>query len=164
MRLRIFLDAKYMEIVARAALAIADSLPGAAVSARRRKGVRMYIVSASSVQWDLLFPQHGPGPKHERDVSLLPWQSRITTRHPERFIRGLIHSDGSRFIANQVSLGHAYQYARYCFGNKSADIIEEFCRHLDLLDIAWTMPRSDVVQVARKEAVAALDQFVGPKR
>lgn len=122
MRLRVFLDSKYMGIVVRAALAIADSLPGATVSARRRKGVRMYIVSASSIQWGVLFPQHGPGPKHARDVSLRSWQSRITASHPEAFVRGLIHSDGSRFIATQVSRGHTYRYPRYCFGNKSVDI------------------------------------------
>ena len=44
------------------------------------------------------FPQHGPGRKHERKIELVEWQRVLTRRYPEAFIRGLIHSDGSRCI------------------------------------------------------------------
>ncbi|MFI9836970.1 helix-turn-helix domain-containing protein [Nonomuraea sp. NPDC051941] len=43
-----------------------------------------------------LFPQHGPGKKHERPIVLEPWQREIVSAHPGRFVRGLIHSDGWR--------------------------------------------------------------------
>jgi len=38
--------------------------------------------------WPCLFPQHGPGRKHERKIELAPWQEAIVDREPEQFIRG----------------------------------------------------------------------------
>ncbi len=43
-----------------------------------------------------MFPQDGPGKKHERPIALEPWQQEIVDAHPWEFIRGLIHSDGCR--------------------------------------------------------------------
>ena len=34
---------------------------------------------------------------------------------------------------------------------------------LDQLGIAWRLPKHNTVSVARREAVAALDEFIGPK-
>jgi hypothetical protein len=34
---------------------------------------------------------------------------------------------------------------------------------LDRLAVAWRFSRPDVISVARREAVARLDEFVGPK-
>jgi hypothetical protein len=34
---------------------------------------------------------------------------------------------------------------------------------LDLLEIPWRMPRRNALSVARREAVEALDRFIGPK-
>jgi hypothetical protein len=45
-----------------------------------------------------LLPQHGAGTKHERSIKLAAWQLQITRTHPEQLIRGLIHSDGCRFV------------------------------------------------------------------
>lgn len=39
---------------------------------------------------DCLFPQHGPGKKHERPIVLEPWQQEIVDAHPWEFVRGLI--------------------------------------------------------------------------
>jgi hypothetical protein len=52
----------------------------------------------------------------------------------------------------------------YWFSNRSSQILQMFCEHLDLLGIPWTMPRSNGVQVARSRGVALLDEFVGPKQ
>ncbi len=49
------------------------------------------------------------------------------------------------------------------FSNKSLDIIGILTGALDLLGIPWRRPRWDMVAVSRKEGVAALDRFVGPK-
>jgi hypothetical protein len=38
-----------------------------------------------------------------------------------------------------------------------------FCEHLDQLGVRWTMTAFDQAQIARKESVALLDSFVGPK-
>ena len=50
--------------------------------------------------WPCLFPQHGPGRKHERPIVLEAWQrARSSSAHPADFLRGLFHSDGCR-VAN----------------------------------------------------------------
>jgi hypothetical protein len=45
----------------------------------------------------------------------------------------------------------------------SGDIRGIFTDALDLLGIAWRQNRFNSISVARAEAVAALDEFVGPK-
>jgi hypothetical protein len=92
------------------------------------------------------------------------WQQRITTRHPDAFIRGLIHSDGCRYRAVIRSRGREYVYTRYSFSNRSEDIKGLFCTHLDQLGIHWTRPNDQQIAVATRAGVAALDAFVGPKR
>lgn len=54
------------------------------------------VVQAHWKHWPCLFPQHGPGRKHEREIRLAARQREIVERHPEAFLRGLFHSDGSR--------------------------------------------------------------------
>ena len=56
-----------------------------------------------------------------------------------------------------------YEYPRYFFSNKSLDILALCCGALHRLGIAYRRPRWDQVSVARREAVAALDVWVGPK-
>lgn len=124
-------------------------------------------VVASSKHWPCLFPQHGPGTKHTRTITLELWQQDIVSEYTEPFLRGLFHSDGCR-VTNRVTRRFAgktrqYEYPRYFFTNRSQDILD-LCGHaLDHLDIAWRYSRPHVISVARRDAVAALDEFVGPK-
>lgn len=53
-------------------------------------------VTSYSKHWPCLFPQHGPGKKHERPIVLARWQREIVDAHPWEFVRGLVHSDGCR--------------------------------------------------------------------
>ena len=46
---------------------------------------------------------------------------------------------------------------------ESADIVALCTWALDLLGVAWRLPRHNMVSVARREAVALLDTHVGPK-
>ena len=55
-------------------------------------------VSSYSKHWICMFPQHGPGRKHERPIVLADWQRRIVDRFPAPFVRGLVHSDGCRVL------------------------------------------------------------------
>jgi hypothetical protein len=87
----------------------------------------------------------------------------LTHRDPRWLIRGLMHSDGSRYVARQRAHGRIYAYPRYDFCNRSDDIKAILCEHLDLLGLSWSRPNAWKVQVARREAVARLDAFVGPK-
>jgi hypothetical protein len=47
--------------------------------------------------WPCLFPQHGPGKKHDRPIVLDEWQRQLADRWADQPLRGLIHSDGCRF-------------------------------------------------------------------
>jgi hypothetical protein len=121
--------------------------------------------------WPFLFPQHGPGKKHERRIALEPWQQAIVDAHPWEFIRGLLHSDGCR-ITNwtEKTVGgerKRYEYPRYFFTNKSDDIRKLFTDTLDKVGVEWTtLARgSDPfnISIARKASVALLDAHVGAK-
>lgn len=97
-------------------------------------------------------------------IVLADWQQQIVDDHHEEFLRGLIHSDGCRHINRVWRNGKAYEYSRYNFTNVSADIRALFCASCDALGIRWTRMNARNISVARREAVAALDEFVGPKR
>lgn len=113
-----------------------------------------------SQHWPCLFPQHGPGRKHDRTIELTDWQQRIVSAEPRALLRGLIHSDGCRVVANDRGV----RSVRYHFSNRSEDIKAIFCATLDQLDILWTRPCEQQIAVYRKGAVAQLDTFIGPKR
>ncbi|HXA57831.1 MAG TPA: transcriptional regulator, partial [Streptosporangiaceae bacterium] len=117
--------------------------------------------------WPCLFPQHGPGKKHNRKIELAPWQQQIVDLHPEQLIRGLIHSDGCRLtnrVRRQLPSGDRwYEYPRYLFVNQSTDILRLYGEALDRLGIAWRYSKPNTISVAKREAVARLDEFVGPK-
>jgi hypothetical protein len=160
-RLEITLDEKYPGIVAECAEAFAALLPEQRVTVSSNHGRgRFVIVRSYSKSWPCLFPQHGPGRKHERQIALEPWQERIVDAQPELFVRGLIHSDGCR-VLNRVN-GKAYP--RYHFTQVSDDIRRLFCRSLQRLGIDYTWNDARNVSIARRPSVARLDEFVGPKR
>jgi hypothetical protein len=139
----------------------------ATVFHRRRPGVRCVNVEANTVHWACVLPQHGPGAKHTRPIVLADWQQELVRMDPRPLIRGLIHSDGcrgmnwtERTVAGEIK---RYTYPRYQFSNESADIKLIFTDALDQLGIAWRVMNRTTISVARREAVAALDGFVGPK-
>jgi hypothetical protein len=90
---------------------------------------------------------------------LASWQETIVEQHPNALIRGLIHSDGCRVL--NKSMGRVY--VRYMFVNASNDIRTIFCAACDQLGIRWTHPKERTISVARRESVALMDTFVGPK-
>jgi hypothetical protein len=124
-------------------------------------------VECTTKRWLHLFPQHGPGRKHERPIVLEPWQADLVSADPRPLIRGLLHSDGCR-VTNWTErrVGGTikrYEYPRYLFSNRSADIRGIFTTALDQLGIAWRANGPWSISVARRAAVAHLDTFVGPK-
>jgi hypothetical protein len=124
-------------------------------------------IESCSRHWLHLFPQHGRGRKHERPIVLEPWQAELVAADPRPLIRGLLHSDGCR-VTNwtEKRVGDTvkrYEYPRYLFSNRSDDIRAIFTDALDQLGIAWRQNNRWSVSIARRDAVAALDLFVGPK-
>jgi hypothetical protein len=159
-KLRITLDSRYPGIIRECASAMAGVLPNA-VAVQRRAGCSE--VYSHSKRWICLFPQHGPGRKHEREIVLAEGQRQIAEGQPRRLLRGLIHSDGCRFTNPVRHQGKLYRYSRYQFTNRSADIRRIFCEACDRLGIEWRQMNPRNISVARRASVARLDEFVGPK-
>jgi hypothetical protein len=139
--------------------------PASSITKIQRAGC--FELVSYSKHWPCLFPQHGPGPKHHREIKLEPWQQEIVISHPGDFARGLFHSDGCRLV-NRVRRrlpggDRWYEYPRYLFVNMSPDIHRLCGEALDRLDVAWRFSKPTTISVARREAVARLDEFVGPK-
>ncbi|MFI6447017.1 hypothetical protein [Kitasatospora sp. NPDC050543] len=130
-----------------------------------------HYVKVYSKHLPCIFPQHGPGRKHERAISLIEWQQEIVDAHPWGLLRGLIHSDGCRIInwASRTVDGvvQRREYPRYFFTNTSADIIGIFTATLDAVGVQWkAVTRSSGavnVSIARKDSVALMDAHIGPK-
>ena len=128
-----------------------------------RLGEGCIYVSSYSKHWPCLFPQHGPGRKHERPIELAPWQQAVVSAHPRELLRGLIHSDGCRVINHIAGRGKIYSYPRYFFSNRSRDILGIFGDTCDALGIEWRYNLPWSISVAKRASVAMLDEFVGPK-
>lgn len=157
--LRFSLDARYPAIIDECAAAIRQVAPTNRVgSVSRTTWIEVYCWSKG---WPCLFPQHGPGKKHERSIALTDWQRKLVGRWPHQLLRGLIQSDGCRF---QNTGRGGWICPRYSFANKSADIRAIFCGACDQLGLRWTTSDTRTIYVSRKADVAILDRFVGPKR
>lgn len=124
-------------------------------------------VASNTQHWLCLFPQHGPGKKHDRPITLDPWQQDIVTAHPWGLLRGLIHSDGCRttnWTTRVVSgVRKRYEYPRYFFTNKSDDIRRLYTDTLDTLGVEWKQANAWNISVARRASVALMDAHIGPK-
>src|SRR3954451_11075389 len=127
--LRITLDERYSVIIQECETAMALVMPANKISLQSPSGERCVQVRSFSKHWPCLFPQHGPGPKHERRIELAPWQREVCDRYTWRFLRGLVHSDGSRFMNTIRHPQKTYAYPRYNFTNHSDDIRRVFCEH-----------------------------------
>jgi hypothetical protein len=161
--LRIYLDRSYPGIVHGCAEAMQQVVPLNKVSVYHDPTAFMDRVQSYSKQWTCLIPQHGPGLKHLRRIELTDWQRAITHRHPEPLLRGLIHSDGCRGTNTIKHPKKTYRYPRYQFSNRSDDVKGIFCEHLDLVGVDWRVMNRWTISVARRESVALLDEFIGPK-
>jgi hypothetical protein len=160
-RLGITLDARYPGIVDEVRQAMAAVLAPNPATIRRVRHTAAVEVTAHSRLLPQMFPQHGPGPKHRRPIVLADWQQEIVEEHSERFLRGLIQSDGCRCL-NRVWSGK-YAYPRYFFTQESVDIMDLFTDACDRLGIDYAFTKRNTVSVARRASVARLDAFVGPK-
>lgn len=159
-KLRINLDDRHHRVIAECCAAI-DQVRGQGLATPAGLTRRVGCVEVGSYwqHWPCVFPQHGSGPKHLREIVLTAWQRRIVDAHPDLLLRGLIHSDGCR-VLNRVN---GSTYPRYQFTNHSLDIQGIFCDACERLKIAWTRSKWNTISVARKDSVGKMDQFVGPK-
>ena len=167
-RLRISLDAAYPLVVADLIHLLRRSFPANRVGLVHADGGATVVASVYSTHLSCLFPQHGPGRKHERVLPMETWQWEVVERHPADFLRGLLHSDGARVAnwATRMVAGERrrYDYPRWQFVNHSEQILGWCCDALDLVDVPWRRSGRWTVSVSTRAGVARLDELVGPKR
>ncbi len=138
--------------------------------ARRTYRVRppgVIVVQQYWKHWPCLFPQHGLGRKHERNLVMADWQQAIVEEHPAHFLRGLFHSDGclvnnwtTRVVAGERK---RYDYPRWQFTNESADIMRWCGEALDRVDVGWRQTSRRTLSVSRRADVARLTELIGEK-
>ena len=90
---------------------------------------------------------------------LADWQAALVEAHPELMLRGLIQSDGCRFM----NTGRSWRHPRYVFSNRSKDIREIFRAACASFGIHFT-DAGESVYVSRVADVARLDEVIGPKK
>ena len=124
-------------------------------------------VVSTSRHWPCLFPQHGPGRKHLRRIELESWQRPLWRHMP-----GTLPVAYSIRTAIAVSTGYEHVSLTETTGMSiraicSATSPRTFC---GCAGRRWTgsgwcgaSHGGTVISVARREAVARLDEFVGPK-
>ena len=166
--LRIFLDGIYPGIVEDCQAAIRITTSGGSSSIQFQRDSRVNVVQSGWKRWPEVFPQHGPGRKHERPIVLANWQQAIVEEHSAPFVRGLIHSDGCRTVnrfTTTLPSGRVaeYAYPRYFFSNLSEDIRRLFCEACDRLGVRWTQSNHRNISVSHRNSVAILEELVGPK-
>jgi hypothetical protein len=167
--LTITCDDKWPGVMDSVEQAVRDVLPRNSPFRIGRTGC--HDIKVYSKHLPCLFPQHGPGKKHERRIALEPWQQAIVDAHPWDLLRGLIHSDGCRIVnwtARTVNgTTKRYEYPRYFFTNKSTGIIAIFTGTLDAVGVNWKAARhangGSNISIARALDVALLDRHIGPK-
>ncbi len=125
------------------------------------------VTTMSWKHWPCLFPQHGPGHKHERALTMQDWQWDAVVAHPASFLRGLFHSDGCltrnrvrRKVGGEV---REYVYPRWQFCNASEEILGWCGDALDLVDVAWRRSAPRILSVSRRDDVARLTALIGEK-
>jgi hypothetical protein len=162
--LRVTLDLSYPGIADEVENAMAAVWPSGNAIRVNRRGGGCVEVCMRSRHWPCLFPQHGPGRKHEREIRLADWQRRAVDAWPEAFLRGLVQTDGCRFVARDRSGGKLRAYTRYSFSNRSEDINGLFVETCRKLGVHCTRAGTREIAIARRADVRRLDQFIGPKR
>lgn len=167
-RMTVACDLAYPGLIEDIAAVMQITAPSARVTCQRHGTSNCVYVVSYWKDWPQLFPQHGPGRKHERPIVLEDWQQAIVDAHPWRFLAGLLHSDGCRTVnrfKTALPSGRVaeYAYPRWFFSNRSADILGLFCATCDEVGVRWTRSNHRNVSVAHRRSVALLDAHIGMK-
>jgi hypothetical protein len=157
-RLRLMLDAKYPVIVDEAAALLGRVVPDNRVGRQDLYDGRMVTLWAYHRHWSCLFPQHGPGKKHDRAIHLEPWQQALVSAAPWDFLRGCIRSDGCFFV-NRTG---KYTYESYDFANVSRDILMLFASTCALVGVECRV-YAKRVRIYRRASVELMLEHVGRK-
>ena len=158
-RLRISLDARYPGIAGDSEALLRRCFPSNRVGRLAADGGATVVLWVYSRHLSCLFPQHGPGKKHERRIVLEPWQQELVEAAPWAFLRGCIRSDGCVFV-NRTG---RYEYLSYSFSN---------CRRTSAISSSQRCEAVGVhcrasgrnVRINRRACVQLLVEHVGTKQ
>lgn len=131
-KLSIYNDNRYPDIIHDQSSALGKLFPNNKIHNYQQLHSKCVEVNVHNKYLTKVFPQHGTGKKHDRDVSLKDWQWDIVWKEPECFIKGLIDSDGSYYPYNYNKTPRM----RYQFTNKSLDIVDMYLKVMAKLDIS----------------------------
>jgi len=174
-RLRIYLDARYPRIISEVEALLDRVFPQNKVafvtpspSPWSGRADSWTVLSVYCSHLACLFPQHGPGRKHERRIVLERWQDEILDAAPWPFIRGCIRTDGCAFInRTDVHRPKPYEYLTYDFSNMSKDIVDLFVVACDRVGVFTRLTRRSAggwdVRINRRASVALMLEHVGLK-
>lgn len=96
------------------------------------KNTNAVDIVVGSRDLDFLFPQGTiEGPKNKHPIILEQWQHRIISKYPKQFIRGMMQTDGCRFL-NKNSV-------RYSFSNASKDICNIMTEICDKEELSYSI-------------------------
>jgi len=158
-RFRLYLDSRHGEIVAESLALLRRCFGSNTVTPLYRHDGAMTILNLYSSHLPCLFPQHGAGKKHDREIRLEEWQRAQVATAPWRFLRGCIRSDGCSYI-NRTG---PYEYLSYEFFNCSSDILDLFCQTCDEVGVEYRR-YAKCARIYRRPSVALMEAHVGVKR
>ena len=165
-RLRVALDLKYPGIIADVRALLEQCFPYNNVD--EVQSIGCVHVSLYSTHLSCIFPQHGPGMKHQRPIILERWQREHVETEPWPFIRGCIRTDGCAFInRTNVHREQPYEYLSYQFSNMSGDIVGLFVDACSAVGV-FTRLNCDArgrwdVRINRRASVELMVEHVGLK-
>ena len=158
-KLRIYLNRKQLDVIARVKAAISTVLPEHHVEEMQQRVAQVTEVISHSRLWPKIFPQHGPGRKHTRRITLTPCQEGIVREHPAEFLRGCLESDGCR----HRRIVNGKDYPAYSFSNRSEDILGLVMWACGLLRVGCRRHSRWGLSIARRRDVVKLDRLFGWK-
>jgi hypothetical protein len=159
-RLRVFLNRRQHDVIARVKQAIEALLPDNRVGEIERRSSAVTEVGCYSTLWPTMIPQHGPGRKHHRSIRLTSWQEAIVREHPVEFLRGCLESDGCR----HRRIVNGRDYPAYAFTNHSRDILSLVKWVCELVGVGCRRTSQWNLSIARRCDVARLDRLFGWRR
>lgn len=142
----------------------------------KRKNSNSVDVYGYSKIIPILFPHIGKGLKHNRKIILTFWQQKLINKFPWEFLKGLIQTDGSRYLQTISGKSEYKQYLKYNFTNCSKDITDFLLHTCNTLQLRPTVHSRNSLRNNRKtgaikytvtfnklEDVNRLEMFIGPK-
>jgi hypothetical protein len=145
--------------------------PNKKVTFYKKPTSNCFDIKLTALNLHEIFP-HGKGTKHSRKISLTNWQKKIIEEFPQKCIKGLLQSDGTRYAADFKRYPHRIVYQ---FSNCSLDIHHILHELVKMEEIEYTFRQlkskkssihadAFVTSFYKRSAVNILDTFIGPKK